>query len=294
MPKTASQDVGFCPECELPLLHERQLLHRLRCLGPGRLEDLEASEQRTGRHDTRGGAGMSDPTQPTHCADAGYPAAGRPGGSGRTAPPVCSHGHAAPGLRARPPGYPPRTTRPRRRRVGAAPPAATDQAQARAHHRRRGRRHRPDRWDFAVINLTKDKEDAGPTTPASVGGHHQPRRRPGPGPAGTPATVPGPTTPPSVVTTDAAAADDLAADDVTADDRVDRGVTPRAVFGSIAVTVPYGWEVGTAADGFVALGTEGAAVYITALPFNGDAQQLGRRLPPGVGDGAAGERHSRR
>ena len=127
---------------------------------------------------------------------------------------------------------------------------------------------------FAVINLTKDKEKpAVPTTPSGVGVTIDPNDGPAPAPPDTPATIPGPTTPPSVVTTT------LPPPTTGPPPTSPPPTSPpsgdvQSVFDRVAVAVPGGWDVQSADEGFVSLQTDGAMYFVTAGQFNGDAHTL--------------------
>ena len=213
---------------------------------------------------------MSDPTQPPTVPTpvTPPPAAAPPVAAPVAAPP--------PGFAAAPPGYPPGTyPAPGAAAWGAAPAPQPTKRKSGVIIGAAVAAVALVGGTFAVINLTQDKKESStPSNGGGVGVTIDPDDGPAPAPPSTSATVPGPTTPPTVVTTTLPPPTTSPPTTSTPTTVSTGGGDTQTVLGNIAVTVPSGWEVGTAADGFVALGTDGAAFYITALPFQGDASQL--------------------
>jgi hypothetical protein len=132
---------------------------------------------------------------------------------------------------------------------------------------------------FGVINLTRDKP-----TPATPNVIPTPVPDPGPTPSTLPVvTIPGPQPPPTVVTT-------TIPPSTTTTQPEPPPPTPsdsQAVFDRVSVGVPDGWDVLSAEEGSVLLGTDGAEYRVLADRIDGDAETIVRNWvsDPGGLDG---------
>jgi hypothetical protein len=132
---------------------------------------------------------------------------------------------------------------------------------------------------FGVINLTRDKAE-----PASPNVLPTPVPDPGPTPSTLPVvTIPGPQPPPTVVTTTIPPSTTTTQPEPPPPPPSDAQV----VFDRISVGVPDGWDVLTAEEGRVLLGTDGAEYLVLADRIDADAETIVRNWvsDPGGLDG---------